>query len=40
MIKKIGATDIHRLTKRKGFGGPKDPELFVDIIKNINNKNN
>jgi hypothetical protein len=38
MIKKIGATDIHRLTQRKGLGGPKDPELFGDIIKNINNR--
>ena len=25
MIKKIGATDIYRLTKRKGLGGPKYP---------------
>ena len=25
MIKKIGATDIYQLTKRKGLGGPKYP---------------
>ena len=38
MIKKIGATDIHRLTKRKGLGGPKDPELFGDMLTNIKNR--
>ena len=38
MIKKIGATDIYRLTKRKGLGGPKDPELFGDMLKHIKNR--
>ena len=38
MIKKIGATDIHRLIKRKGLGGPKDPELFGDMLTNIKNR--